>query len=48
MANPFGITEVALNQLGDATNAINTTARSSVYQPAYLIVFLGVIDFVRP
>lgn len=38
MANPFGLPEVTLNQLGDSTHAINTTTRESVYQPLAVIV----------
>lgn len=37
MANPFGITEVTLNQLGDSTHAINTTVRRHPYQPLVAI-----------
>ncbi len=47
MANPFGLQEVTLNQLGDSTHAINAidetgalaaSPRKSVYQPFVVIV----------
>lgn len=47
MANPFGLQEVTLNQLGDSTHAINAvdttgavsgSPRKSVYQPISVIV----------
>jgi len=42
MANPFGMQEVTLAQLGDETNAVNLVAaaqaRKSVYQPIAVIV----------
>jgi hypothetical protein len=44
MANSFGIAEVTLNNLGDSTHAINTTARTSVYQPLVARVTNHVYD----